>query len=337
MLRRSFALVVLASATLSVSACRAPASDGVRERRELPAVSESQLESLPPRATPDPRKHAIGKRLFSDVRLSGDEKVSCVTCHLREFGYTDGRAKAPKMANRDAGTVNVPSLLNVAYDYRYNWSGQYLTLEDQLDELIKRRGAMNTTWAVVVPRIAQDGDYQATFREVYPEGITRTTIADALLTYVRSLTTQGSRFDRYQKGDLAALSEKEKEGLRYFKDYGCSSCHQGRNIGGNLLQRFGVVEDYFQSAKVRDRGGIQDPDFGLFNATKDEKDRFVFRVPSLRDVARTPPYFHDGSAETLEAAVATMAYYQLGRQLSDHELSAIVAFLHTLTGEEPSP
>jgi cytochrome c peroxidase len=333
---RLFATLLVASTASSVSACNGAKADEGLKRRDLPAVSESQFVPLPAREAPDPRKQAIGKRLFSDVRLSGDEKVSCTTCHLREHWYADGRPKAALVGNRKQGTMNVPTLLNVAYNYRYNWDGKFLSLEAQLDALIAKDSAMNATWPVIEARLREDAEYEAAFRAVYPDGVTSKTIADALLTYVRSLTTPGSKFDRHLAGETNALNEQEKYGLKLFRDYGCSSCHQGRNVGGNLLQQFGVIEDYFQSPRVKARGGEKDADQGHFNVTNDEKDRHFFRVPSLRNVGHTPPYFHDGSADRLEDAVATMAVYQLGRQLTDSENAAIVAFLHTLSVDQDS-
>jgi cytochrome c peroxidase len=167
---------------------------------------------------------------------------------------------------------------------------------------------------------------QRAFREIYPEGITATSVRQAIATYCLSLVTPNSRFDRYLRQEITLTSE-EQAGYELFREYGCVSCHQGINIGGNMLQRFGVMKDYFA-----ERGHVGPSDYGLYAATGREEDRFVFRVPSLRNVAETGPYFHDGSAETLEDAVVTMARYQLGRELGPLETARIVAFLRTLTG-----
>jgi len=149
-----------------------------------------------------------------------------------------------------------------------------------------------------------------------------------VLEYERSLVTPSSPFDRYLRGDPQALSPEAKRGFGLFKSYGCASCHQGMAIGGNVFERFGVLRDFFA-----DRGHFSEADLGRFNVTAREQDRFVFRVPSLRNVALTAPYFHDGSAPTLEAAVTIMATYQLGRDLDAQDVRDLVSFLRSLTGE----
>jgi cytochrome c peroxidase len=151
----------------------------------------------------------------------------------------------------------------------------------------------------------------------------------AIAVFERTLITIGSPLDRWLDGDASALTPAQKEGYALFKASGCVACHQGQNVGGNMYQRFGVFGDYFE-----DRGNVTEADYGRFNVTKQEQDRYVFRVPSLRNVALTAPYFHDGSAKTLEDAVGVMAKYQLGRELSEEKVSKLVAFLEALTGPE---
>jgi len=153
-------------------------------------------------------------------------------------------------------------------------------------------------------------------------------VRQTILEYERSLVTPNAPFDRYLRGNSQAVSTEVKQGFAMFKSYGCSSCHQGVAIGGNVFERFGVLRDFFA-----DRGHFDNADLGRFNVTQQDQDRFVFRVPSLRNVALTAPYFHDGSAATLEDAVKTMASYQLGRDLEDADRTALVAFLRSLTGE----
>jgi cytochrome c peroxidase len=167
-----------------------------------------------------------------------------------------------------------------------------------------------------------------TFERIYSDGLTQFNIKDAIIAYELSLTTPNARFDRFLRGDKKALTASEKEGYQLFKGYGCISCHQGMNVGGNLFQPFGIIGNYFT-----DRGKVTHADLGRFNVTQDEADRHVFRVPSLRNVALTPPYFHDGSAQTLEKAIAVMVKYQLGRPLEQEQIERIAQFLRTLTGE----
>ncbi|MEZ0258124.1 MAG: cytochrome-c peroxidase, partial [Chthoniobacter sp.] len=189
-----------------------------------------------------------------------------------------------------------------------------------------------TDFPKIVEKLKVSGDYPQQFARVFHEGLTEQTVKDAIVEYERSLITPNCRFDKWLRGDKKAISTVELEGYRLFKSLGCTSCHQGVNVGGNLYQKFGVMGDYFA-----DRGNITKADYGRFNLTNDEADRFVFRVPSLRNVATTAPYFHDGSAATLPEAVRVMARYQLGRAISEDEVSRIVAFLSTLTGELQQP
>jgi cytochrome c peroxidase len=163
---------------------------------------------------------------------------------------------------------------------------------------------------------------------VFSDGLTAANVRTALLEYERSLVTPNAPFDRYLRGDTHAISERAKQGYALFKTYGCASCHQGMAVGGNMLQRVGVMHDYFG-----DRGSVTPADLGHFSVTHLERDRYVFRVPSLRNVALTAPYFHDGTAATLEKAITTMARYQLGRELEDEDVALLAEFLRTLTGE----
>jgi cytochrome c peroxidase len=291
------------------------------------ALSDADFTPLPPREPVDVRKVALGRRLFDDVALSEDRTVACVTCHLRELGYSNGAAKAT-LPTREPGEVNVPTVLNVSYNYRYNWDGRFETVEALIQAIVKKPSVMRSSWEVIVPRLTADSTYAAAFKASYPEGIQPATITNALALYIRSLTTPGARFDRWLSGDKNALSDEEHAGYLLFRSYGCSSCHQGRNIGGNLIQRFGIMNDYFA-----DRGYPTPADRGLARVTDDPQDEHFFRVPSLRNVERTAPYFHDGTAATIDDAVRVMGRYQLGRELTDLEKGRLVAFLKTLTGD----
>ncbi len=274
----------------------------------------------------DTRKVAVGERLYTDTRLSGDGLVSCQSCHALGKGGANGESRS-NLPGRPPVPVNVPSVFNVAYDFRYAWNGRYERLEDQLDFAMTAAAAMAGTWARAVQAVAPDSSYMAAFADAYPEGLTERSMRDALVAYCRSLTTPDSRFDQYLRGE-GTLGEHEQRGYEAFRAYGCISCHQGQNVGGNMYQRFGVMFDYFA-----DRGDLRPADLGRYNATHLERDRYMFRVPSLRNVEKTAPYFHDGSAKTLEEAVTTMARYQLGRELTAPQASEIAAFLRTLTGK----
>ena len=187
---------------------------------------------------------------------------------------------------------------------------------------------MASTWPEVIAKLSKDAAYRLDFSTIYPQGIQQASVKDAIATYERSLTTPNSKFDRYLRGDIHAMNDEELDGYQLFKNLGCINCHQGMNVGGNLYQKLGVVNDYFAA-----RGNVSEVDYGRYNITKIEADRYKFRVASLRNVALTAPYFHDASADTLEKAVLTMGRYQLGVSLSREEIISIVKFLNTLTGE----
>jgi cytochrome c peroxidase len=172
--------------------------------------------------------------------------------------------------------------------------------------------------------------YERDFEAIYADGLNATNLRDALTEYLRSLTTPNAPFDRFLRGDESALEPEARHCWELFRSYGCVTCHQGVNVGGNLFQRFGVMEEYLEARPVQTRA-----DLGRFAVTEREGDRHVFRVPGLRNVALTAPYFHDGSARTLEDAIQVMARYQLGRQLTADQVCSIAAFLRSLTGEQP--
>jgi cytochrome c peroxidase len=223
--------------------------------------------------------------------------------------------------------VNTPTVLNVAFNFKQFWNGRADSLENQIEMVVESPITMGSTWPAVVYKISQSAEYQKAFAASYKNGITANTIRNAIATYERTLITPNSRFDLYLRGDNDAISAEEKVGYAKFKQYGCVACHQGINVGGNMFQKFGVMRDYFAN-----RGNLVEADMGRYLVTKDEEDKHVFKVPSLRNVALTAPYFHDGSAKTLDAAVDVMFEYQLGRQGSREDKDSIIAFLRTLTG-----
>jgi cytochrome c peroxidase len=272
-------------------------------------------------------KVALGEKLFQDPQLSRNNTVSCASCHSLSTGGSDLLARSVGIDGQQS-LVNAPTVFNSGFNFKQFWDGRAETLEDQIDGPIHTSSEMDSNWPEIIKKLAQSPDYVAAFGGLYDNGIQGPNVKDALATFERSLATPNSRFDRFLRGDGDALSNEEKEGYRLFKSYGCASCHQGVSAGGNIFQKFGVMGDYFA-----DRGEVSKADMGRFNVTGDEADRHVFKVPSLRNVALTPPYFHDGSAARLEDAVVVMGRYQLGRRLSPDEVDRIVKFLRTLTGE----
>ncbi len=275
-------------------------------------------------------KAELGRRLFHEPRLSKNNTISCATCHDLSAGGDDGQVVSTGIEGR-TGFVNAPTVFNSAFNFKQFWDGRAHTLKDQIDGPLQSRIEMESIWPDVVTKLFQDEDYPRMFQESYPnapQAISRENIKDAIAEFMRSLITPNSRFDQWLRGNTEALNEQEKEGYALFKRYGCVSCHQGANVGGNMFQVFGVINDYF-----RKRGNITDADLGRFNVTGNEIDKHAFKVPSLRMAAHTAPYLHDGSAKTLRDAVDAMFEFQLGREAPDEDKEAIVAFIKTLPGE----
>lgn len=273
-----------------------------------------------------PERVNLGRQLFADKRLSRDFSIACSSCHDLKHGGVDGRALSLGVAGA-VGEINAPTVFNSGFNFVQFWDGRASTLEEQAAGPIHNPAEMATDWATVVARLRADVEIRDAFQRAYPDGLNAANLANAIATFERSLVTPNSRFDRFLGGDGRALSQLERDGFQRFQDLGCSSCHQGILLGGNMFQRFGVLNDYFANRTPKKS------DFGRFNVTGREEDRYVFKVPGLRNVALTAPYFHDASADTLEHAVVIMGRFQLGRELSKLDVDAIVAFLNTLTGE----
>lgn len=292
-------------------------------------LSREPLAILPDPPALDPKLVALGRRLFHDKRLSSDDTVACATCHDLAHGGVDGKSHSAGIKGQ-LGGVNAPTVYNSGLNFVQFWDGRAKDLEEQANGPVTNPLEMGTSWEKVLPKLRADNAYPAAFGELFPDGISSLNARRAIAAFERTLITKNSPFDRWLGGDQNALSAEQKAGYELFKGIGCIACHQGQNVGGNMYQRFGVFGDYF-----KDRGHITEADYGRFNVTHSESDRFVFRVPSLRNVERTAPYFHDGSTPTLTQAVGVMAKYQLGRTLSDEQVSSLVAFLKSLSGDVP--
>lgn len=293
----------------------------------IAAVPREPFAPIPLHQAMDPQRVALGERLFHDVRLSHDNTRSCATCHPLERGGMDGQPRA-LAANGTRHLRNTPTIFNAGLNATLNWDGIASTLEAHAEYVLLNPHLMHTTWPEILAKLQADADYVTGFSTVYPKGLTPANVLDALASFERSLLTPNSRFDRYLRGDQQALTAPEQQGYRLFTAYGCVACHQGINIGGNMYQKFGI----FAEPGVGDSPAVVvDP--GRYAVTEVPRDRAVFRVPSLRNVAVTAPYFHDGRARTLEDAVETMASVQLGMTLTHEEIGLIVQFLQTLTGE----
>ena len=275
----------------------------------------------------DAARVALGGKLFHDPRLSADDTVSCASCHNLAGGGVDNRSRSIGMRGA-VGGINAPTVFNSGLNFVQFWDGRALTLEAQIDGPVTHPLEMASSWQQVIGKLVQDPVYVQEFSKLYRDGLTAPNIKNALAEFERSLLTPNSRFDKFLRGDSNALVEQEKKGYALFQSYGCSSCHQGVNLGGNMYEKMGLMGDYFA-----DRGNPTEADKGSFNVTGNPDNLHEFRVPSLRNVALTAPYFHDGSARTLEDAIAVMVKYQLGRPMPDADLQSIAAFLRTLTGQ----
>jgi cytochrome c peroxidase len=291
------------------------------------AQADEPIKPVPQPVGLDAKKVALGRLLFQDKRLSRDNTISCASCHDLTRGGVDGKVVPVGLAGAK-GVVNTPTVFNSSLNFRQFWDGRAGSLEEQVIGPVHDVREMGSNWAQVIAKLAQDGAMRAQFGDSYRDGITARNIQDAIANFERALVTPNARLDKYLAGDKTALSADELRGYQLFKNYGCVACHQGANVGGNMYQTFGVLGDYFAQ-----RGGVTAADLGRFNVTKSESDRHVFKVPSLRNVALTAPYFHDGSAATLADAVDVMFRYQLGRSAAPQDKELIVKFLHTLTGE----
>ena len=289
--------------------------------------ADEPIHPIPEESGADAEKAALGRMLFHDPRLSADGTIACASCHDLAGGGDDDRKVSTGIEGRQ-GVVNSPTVYNAALNFKQFWDGRADTLEDQIDGPIQSSIEMGSVWPDVVATLYEDEYYPEAFAAIYPDGINRPNTKNAIAEYIRSLVTPNSRFDQWLLGNENALSATEKEGYRLFKDYGCVSCHQGANVGGNMFQVFGVINEFFKR-----RGNITEADLGRFNVTGHPDDRHAFKVPSLRMAAYTAPYLHDGSAATLRDAVDAMFEFQLGREAPDRDKDLIVEFIKTLAGE----
>ncbi len=286
------------------------------------ALFAAELVPIPIDLKVDDKKVQLGKKLFLDPILSKDKTLSCMSCHNLLHNGADNLAYT-KGIDGQRGLFNVPTVYNSAYNFRQFWDGRAKNLKEQALNPIINPVEMGNSMPVVLRDLKQSKEYPALFDALYEDGITEDNLAEVLAEFEKTLITPHSPFDRYLNGDDKALNMHELEGYRLFKTKGCISCHNGINIGGNLYNKFGIYQD------------AKSEELGRYNTTHREEDKYVFKVPSLRNIALTAPYMHDGRAKTLEEAVNIMTKYQLGRPMNKNDLHRIIDFLNTLTGELP--
>lgn len=316
--------LILSAVLLSLTACTAdkkievtPASENLRNEPVTP---------IEPAVVENPAMAELGKKLYFDPRLSKSGFISCNSCHNLSMGGSDN-LKTSIGHNWTKGPINSPTVLNSSMNVAQFWDGRAKDLQEQAGGPIENPGEMAFTHQLAVELLSSIPEYVAEFEAVFgTTSIDIEKVTQAIAAFEETLVTPGSRFDLWLKGDDTALSAEELEGYQLFKSSGCMVCHNGTALGGNSFQKMGVVKPYEATSSVEGRSAV----------TGKDADRFSFKVPTLRNVELTYPYFHDGEAETLSEAVEIMGRIQLGRTYTEDENRKIVAFLKTLTGEQPS-
>jgi len=285
-------------------------------------IEASQIRPVPMSIEVDEKKVELGRKLFFDTILSKDNTISCASCHDLQNGGDDGLKFSFGISGQE-GEINAPTVYNAVFNFCQFWDGRAKDLKDQASFPIENPVEFGHSREALVKILKSNEIYVDLFNDIYKNGISKDNISDAIAEFEKTLITPNAPFDRYLKGDENAITKKEKDGYKLFKYKGCIICHNGVNIGGNLFNKFGIYKD------------TKSTQMGRYNITKKEEDRYVFKVPSLRNIELTAPYMHDGRFDTLKDAVEFMAKYQLGRYMEENEIDAIVAFLNSLTGEIP--
>lgn len=285
-----------------------PAPSQLPAPAPVPNGADEPITPIPAPPALDPLKIKLGERLFNDTRLSHDDSRSCLSCH--DVG-TNGASTKRRDIGLDAEELpfNTLTVFNATLNFRFGWEGKSRTIESDIKVSLESPRVMGSSLAEIAKKLDNDAGMRTNFAAAYGGRPDADNIIDAIASFERTLVTPGSKFDQWLAGDGAALSDEELDGYRLFKSLGCVSCHQGVNVGGNLFQRHGIFHP------------LASPDPA------------ILRVPSLRNVATTPPYFHDGSAPTLDDAVRKMALAQLNAKLTDPQVKALVAYLNSLTGQ----
>lgn len=282
--------------------------------------AESLIQPLIPIKEIDFKKAELGKLLFFDPILSKDQTINCASCHKSEHGWADDTVVSTGVYGRK-GIINSPTVVNAVYNFKQFWNGRVDTLKEQVSGPIHTRFEMDMSSKEVEKRLEKSSLYKGYFKDIYKTSeIDFNDVADAIAEYEKTLTTNDSKFDRFLKGE-ETLDKKEQRGYMIFRTYGCVTCHNGMNIGGNSFQKIGIVIPYDDCYSDR------------YEITKREFDRCVYKVPSLRNISKTAPYFHDGSAKTLKEAIKDMAYHNLGFEPKEKDVESLEAFLKTFDAD----
>ena len=290
------------------------------------AAPQEPIQPIAAAKITQPALVELGKKLYFDPRLSKSGFISCNSCHNLSMGGTDN-IKTSVGHHWQEGPINAPTVLNARYNLAQFWDGRAADLKAQAGGPIANPGEMAFTHTLAINVLQSIPGYVAEFKKAFgSETVDIEKVTKAIAAFEETLVTPNSRFDKWLKGDQKALSKNELEGYKLFKDSGCVACHNGPAVGGNSFQKMGLVEAYKASSPAEGRSAV----------TGKDADRFNFKVPTLRNVEMTYPYFHDGAANTLPEAVDTMARIQLGKKFTADENAKVVAFLKTLTGDQPN-
>lgn len=290
-----------------------------------PAFAAEPIQVIEPAKITEPEKVELGKMLYFEPRLSKSGFISCNSCHNLSIGGVD--AIPTSIGDQwQQGPINAPTVLNADYMLAQFWDGRAKDLKEQAGGPIANPKEMGFTHELAIDTIASMPAYRAVFKEVYGDDkVDMDRITDAIAAFEKTLVTPNSPFDLYLKGDDKAITAEAKAGYQLFKDRGCVACHSGPAVGGTMYMKMGLIKPFH----------TENPAEGRKAVTGKDADKFVFKVPTLRNIELTYPYFHDGSVWTLEEAVNTMIDIQLGQSLSEQETAQMVSFLKSLTGEQP--
>jgi len=287
--------------------------------------SNEPITPIPETIPYDKNKADLGKKLFFDTILSKDKTLSCASCHSFSHGGADGKVVSTGVNNQQ-GSLNSPTVFNAVFNFSQFWNGRAKDLIDQALGPIHNPIEMGISLEEAVQRLQNDAQYQKDFAAIAKRTtITQNDLAQMIAEFEKTLITPNAKFDRYLLGK-GTLSDEELKGYTLFKTLGCVMCHNGINVGGNSYQKLGAIIPMERKDAIDDRYAL----------TNRESDKNVFKVPTLRNIALTAPYFHDGKVATLREAITTMLYHNLGVNLSDETVDALVAFLQTLTGDIPT-
>jgi cytochrome c peroxidase len=325
---RCFIAAALAALLVATTALASDDADLLKQARSLfpPLPKDMATAEFPV----TPQRAQLGRMLFFDPRISTDGTGSCVRCHQPALYATDGLAKSIGLHDKNIPR-NAPTVFNAGLYASQHWDGQFKSVEEQATKALLGPGFGNADHATAMARIRAIPGYAPLFQQAFPgeaDPISADNWGKAIGAFERTLVSR-SRFDDYLSGKPDALSAAERNGLRTFIETGCVDCHKGPGLGGLGFRKFGVVSEYWKAT------GSHDIDKGRFGVTNAAADLYKFKVAGLRNVAMTPPYFHDGAVNALPQAVRIMAKVQLDADLSDSDVGAIVTFLGSLTGSLP--